>query len=194
EPGVEQRLDEPRPESAVFLGSGTVVRVVVARDHVERRTARNATAFVRDDLLEPPVRIGAAAEMDRRRRKAGGFAHCRPEPRMPNVLLQSRGGASETDAGPAPGRVDVVGQGDGETGFRVGGNAKSPAQPFQGRIERVEARPLGAEAPMLVARARVLLLDPRQVEEALGEVIALRTLPTGDSLPRVRVVGHVVLE
>ena len=38
------------------------------------------------------------------------------------------------------------------------------AQPFQRRIERIEARPLGAKAAVLVARA-VALLDAGEMEE-----------------------------
>src|SRR5437660_1161740 len=64
----------------------------------------------------------------------------------------------------------------------------------RGCVVRVERRPLGAEAAVFVARPRSLLFDARQVEEALGEVVALRTLPTVDPLPRLRVVGHVVAE
>ena len=73
------------------------------------------TALFRDDLLEPPIRVGAAREMERRRRETRGFAHGGPEARVAHVLLQPRGGTSEPDPRPAPQGVDVVRQRDRET-------------------------------------------------------------------------------
>ena len=108
--GLEQRLDEPRPKAAVLLRRSSVVRVVVAGDHVERRARRTAAAFLRDDLLEPPVRVGAAHAMQRRSGETGRFTHCRPEVRVTDVLLQPRSRAPQTDPRPAPRRVDVVRQ------------------------------------------------------------------------------------
>ncbi len=77
--------------------------------------------------------------------------------------------------------------------FAVLDDTELAAQPLERWVERVEARPLGAKAAVLVTWASSLL-DARQVEEALGDVVALRTLPALDSLPRVRVVRQVVAE
>jgi hypothetical protein len=66
-------------------------------------------------------------------------------------------------------------------------------QALERRIERVETRAGGAKAIVLVARA-VALLDPGEVEERLGEVVAVRALPAVDLGPGLFAVGKVVAE
>ena len=191
---AQERLDELWPKAAVFLRRASVVRVVVACDHVEGRAACTAAAFLRDDLLEPPVRIGATHAMQRCSRETRRFTHCWPETCMTDVLLQPRSRAAQADPRPAPGRVDVVRQRNGEAWTAGGRNTQPAAQPLERRVERVETRPLGAKAAVLITRARILLLDTRQMEEALGQVVALWTFPALHSLPGVGVVRHVVAE
>jgi hypothetical protein len=71
--------------------------------------------------------------------------------------------------------------------------AQTDAEPLDGWIERVEARRGCGEAPVLVARA-VELLDAGEVEERLGELVALRPRAPIDPLPRVAVVRQVAAE
>ena len=113
---------------------------------------------------------------------------------MTDVLLQPRSRAAQADPRPAPGRVDVVRQRNGEAWTAGERNTQPAAQPLERRVERVETRPLGAKAAVLITRACILLLDTRQMEEALGQVVALWTFPALHSLPGVGVVRHVVAE
>src|SRR5262249_49994283 len=59
--------------------------------------------------------------------------------------------------------------------------------------QRFEARPRREEPTVLVAAA-VALLDAREVEERLGEIVPDRTLAALDGFPRVGTVRDVVAE
>jgi len=187
--GRANRLDELRSQLGVALRCGAVVRVVVSGEDEEGRAGCSAAAFLCGDLLEPPVRVGAAQPVPRCDREAGRFAHRRTGARLEDALLDPGGSAADADARPAPRRVDVVREGDGE-GRRI--DTEPAAEPFQRRIEWVEARPLRAEAAVLVARA-VALLDTRQVEEPGGKIVG-GALAAVDLLPGCWVVGNVVAE
>ena len=192
--GLEQRLDEARPQPAVRLGGGAVVRVVMARDHVEGRAGRAAAAFLRQDLLEAPVGIRAAQAVQRHGREPCRLTHRGAEPRVANVLLQPCGRTAQADARPAPRRVDVVRERDREARSIVSrGDAELSPQTLERRIERIQAGPLGAKAAVLVA-GTVSLLDAGKMEEAVGEVVADRSLAAIDLLPGSGVVRQVVAE
>src|SRR5882724_8108766 len=85
-------------------------------------------------------------------------------------------------------------QRDREPRFAGVGDAELAAQSLQRRVERVETRPLGAEAAMLVPRACIPFLDTREVEEAFGYVVALGAFAALDSLPSVLGVRQIVTE
>src|SRR6476659_141071 len=135
-------------------------------EHEERRAVRAAPPLLRDDLVEAPVGLGSA-----------------------HVALEPARRAAQPDASPAPRVVHVVRQGDGE---RAVDDTELRAKQFERRVERVEARPFGAEAPVLVARP-VPLLDTRKMEEAGCEVV-LRELAAVDLLPGGCVVRDVVAQ
>src|SRR5262249_39352015 len=105
------------------------------------------------------------------------------------IALQPRGRAPEADPRPTPRVVHVVRECDGE---RPVCEAELLAQALKGRIERIEPRPLGAEAAVLVPRP-VALFDPREMEEAGGELV-LRKLTPPNQLPGLRVVRDIVAE
>jgi hypothetical protein len=88
-----------------------------------------------------------------------------------------------------------VGEGDGEAGAAPAGRIElqAAAQAIERRIERVERRGGGAKAIVLVARA-VALLDAGEVEERLGELVALRALSALDLRPGLFAVRKVVAE
>jgi len=151
--GLPQCLDELRPELVVRLGRRAVVRIVVSREHEERGTLRAVAPLLRDDLLETPVRVGAAHTVHGRRDERGGLAERRRKPNAQHVPLQPRGRPAHADARPAPRVVDVVREGDAE---RAVGEAELRAQPLQRRVERIETRPLGPKTAVLVVRARAL--------------------------------------
>src|SRR5207247_9386551 len=68
-----------------------------------------------------------------------------------------------------------------------------PAEPREGRVERVQARRRRAKAAVLVTRTRALL-DPREMEERLRELVPVRTLAALDELPGLGAVGEVIPE
>ena len=100
------------------------------------------------------------------------------------------------DAAPrTPTRVQRHGESTSCVSATVKGCGSTPsfdAQAFERRVERVEARPLGAEAAVLVAGA-VALLHAREVEERRGQVVG-GALAAVDLLPRLDVVWDVVAE
>src|SRR5439155_7293658 len=118
----------------------------------------------------------------------------RSEAGVPDVLLQPRSCTAQADPRPAPRCVDVVGQRDREPRSARVDDAELATQSLQRRIERIEIRPLGTEAAVLVPRAGIPLLDPREVEEAFGNVVPLGAFAALDSLPRVCVVWQIVTE
>src|SRR5439155_15553843 len=116
----------------------------------------------------------------------------RSEAGVPDVLLQPRSCTTQSDPRPAPRCVDVVGQRDREPRHARVGDAELAAQSLQRRVERIETRPLGTEAAVLVPRADIPLLDAREVEEAFGYVVVVGTFAALDSLPRICVVRQIV--
>jgi len=80
----------------------------------ERRRARTRAPLECRDLVEAPVRIGAAQAMQRRRGERRRFAERRRRACAKNVALHARGRAAQADPGPAPGIVDVVRERDRE--------------------------------------------------------------------------------
>ena len=123
-------------------------------------------------------------------------------------LAQARAGLAATEVGfacavarpdpdgrPLPRRVDVVGERDGEPGTapprRL--DAEPAPQPLERGVEGVERRAGRAKPRVLVAPA-VPLLDASEVEERLGELVALGELSPLDLLPRLRPVRNVVPE
>ena len=88
-----------------------------------------------------------------------------------------------------------MGQGDGEAGAVISRRLgpELPSQPLERRIERIEARPLCTEAAVLVPRGRPFL-DPRELEERFGELVAGRTFASVDLLPRLGPIGQIVAE
>src|SRR5436190_7952150 len=161
----------------------------MARQHEEGRAMGAAAPLFGDDLLEAPVRIGAAHAVDRRGGEGRRLAERGPEAHAERVSLQASSRGADADARPPPGVVDVVGERDGE---RRVADAELPAQALERRVERVEPRRFRAEAAVLVTRA-VPLLHTRKMEEAGGEVVAGQ-FPALDLLPRLRVIGDVVAE
>ena len=75
--GLEQRLDEPRPQPVVRLGRGAVGPVTVA-GHEEERRARAVRALLGGDLREAPVGIGAAQLVERHAREPARLVHGLP--------------------------------------------------------------------------------------------------------------------
>ncbi|TML02355.1 MAG: hypothetical protein E6G36_12020 [Actinobacteria bacterium] len=166
------------------------MRVVVAGEDEEGRAAGAPAAFLLDDLLEAPVRVGAAGAVQGRRGERRGLTERGRQASLQRVALQSGGGATQADARPAPGAVDIVREGDPE-GWA--GEPERAAQSFERWVEWVEARPLGAETSVLVPRP-VALLDAGEMEERLGEPVPGRALAALDLLPGRGVIGNVVSE
>ena len=88
-----------------------------------------------------------------------------------------------------------MGERDGEAGAAPARRLDSEPAPqtlerWVERLERGAGRP---EPAVLVARG-VSLLDAGEVEERLGELVALRPLAPGDLLPGLGPVGDVVPE
>ena len=88
-----------------------------------------------------------------------------------------------------------MGQGDCKTGavisWRLG--PELPSQPLERRVEWIEARPLRTEAAVLVPRGRPFL-DPCELEERFGELVAGRPFAAVDLLPRLGPIGQIVAE
>ena len=72
-------------------------------------------------------------------------------------------------------------------------HAELATEPLERRVERVEARGGGEEPPVPVA-LRPALLEPREVEEGGGELVALRQLAALGLLPGLGPVGDVVAD
>src|SRR3989442_1206264 len=185
---IERRivLEAPRPEGPCDAGTksdriGKAERGVIAQSELGER-------------CEVAVRIRAEEVVAVRRcgRERPRFGERRPEPRLTYVLLQARRRAQHAHAGPAPGSIDVVGQRHDEA-RPVVFDAKPAAEPLERRVERVEARPLGAKASVLVARTGSLL-DARKVEERLCQLVLLGALAAFYLLPRLGEVRDVVAE
>jgi len=187
---LEQRLDKTRPQALVAFRRRAVVRIVVRREDEEGGSRGAAAALLGHDLLEAPVRIRAAQSVQRCGRETGRLAHRRSEPDAEQVALQPRGGGAKPGARPTPRRVDVVGEGDDEA---CRPKSELLAETLERWIERVEARPFGAKAAVLVARA-FSLLDAGEVKERLGQVVRIGTLAALDLLPGLGPVGNVVPE
>src|SRR5204863_114886 len=92
---------------------------------------------------------GAEAERVRKSERRR-LAERRPEPRAEHVALEARRRAAHADARPSPRVVDVVRERDPERGIA---ETELLAQALERWIERIEPRPFGTEAPVLVARA-----------------------------------------
>ena len=190
----EDRLDQSRPKPLVGVGRRAVRRMAVA-GHEEERRPREPGPLDPHDPLERPVRVGASELVrgdarQRPRLTQGGAA-----PAGPGMALQARGGPAHADPRPAPGRVDVVGERDREARSRPAWrfDPEPGTEALERRVERVEARRGRRESPVPVPR-RAALLEAREVEERLGEIVADRTLASVDPLPGLRPVGHVVAE
>src|SRR5438477_259220 len=116
----------------------------------------------------------------------------RSEPCVQRAALEPCGSAAQADACPAPGRVDVVRESNGE-GCIAEPDPERAAQSLERRVERVERRPFAAETTVLVP-GRIQLFDPGEVEERLRELVPRRPLTAPDLFPRGCVVGEVVPE
>ena len=154
-------------------------------------------ACLRDpqDALEAPVRVGSPQLVERH-----GGERARLPRRLAAVarargVAQSRRSAPHPDRRPAPGRVDVVRETNGK--MRPGPprrlEAELPAQSLDRRVERVEAARGAGKAPVLVALP-VQLFHAGEVEEGLCEVVSGGPLATGQPLPSLLDVRHVVTE
>src|SRR3954468_5919080 len=174
--GPEQRLHQLRPQPLVRLGRGAVGPMAVTGQHEERRTGV-VLALFGGDLREAPVGIRSSQLVERHPHQAARLVHRRACPARESVTLQPRSGAEHADPGPAPGHVDVMRERDGEprspVARRLG--AQLPAQPFERRVEWIEAGRGGEEATVRIA-LRSPLLDPREVEEARRELVSMRPL------------------
>ena len=88
-----------------------------------------------------------------------------------------------------------MGKRDGEAGAAPARrlDAEPAAQTLERWVERLERGAGRPEPAVLVARA-VSLLEAGEVEERLGELVALRPLAPGNLLPGLGPVGDVVPE
>ena len=88
-----------------------------------------------------------------------------------------------------------MGERDGEAGAAPARrlDAEPAPQALERRVERIERRAGRTEPPVLVARA-LPLLDAGEVEERLGELVAVGPLSPLDLLPGLGPVGNVVAE
>ena len=68
-----------------------------------------------------------------------------------------------------------------------------PPESLEGRVERIEARPLGTKASVLVAPAATLF-HSGEVKEPVSQLVADGALAPLELLPRLGAVGHVVAE
>src|SRR5919204_1266990 len=188
-------VDEAPPQSLVGLRRCAVVRVAVSRKHEERAAGRTAPSRPVDDLAEAPVRIRPKHPMDRRKREPDPFAHCSAHTAVQQVVLCTCRSAAKADARPPPRSVDVVGQRDPEPGAvpALRFDTEPRAETFERRVERIEHGPRSAEATVLVARSADLL-QAREMEERIGEVVALWPFEPFDRIPRILAIRHVVAE
>ncbi len=191
---LQQRLDDAGPQPPVGLAREPVVRMRVLRHQEERRRGAGAPLVV-EDALEAPVGVCPAHEVQRHPGQGAGLAQSRPATQAEDLMLQPGGAPAHAEASPLPGRVDVVGEGYREArpspARRL--ELQLAAETLDGRVERVERRRRSAEAVVLVAPS-VALLDPREVEERLGQVVAGRPLAALDLLPGLGLVLHIVSE
>src|SRR5690349_7325521 len=106
----------------------------VPRHDVEGRAARAVRALLRRDLLEAPVRVGAAQLVD-------GDARERPR-LVERATLETRRRAADADPRPLPRDVDVMRERDREARIPVARRLEPElaAQPLERRIERIETR------------------------------------------------------
>ena len=184
-PARPERLDQARPQPVVRLGRSAVGGVAVSGHHEERR-AGVPLPFDGDDSLEAPVGIGAAQPVDGDAGERAGFTERRPPAAGEGMGLEPRCRPADSDRCPAPGRVHIVRERDGERRAAPARRlcAEPRAQPLEGRVERVETRCGDRKAAVLVARA-VALLDPGEVEERLCDLVPLRPLAALGLLPRL---------
>src|SRR5215208_605222 len=166
----------------------------MSRHHEERGTGA-ARAFDPHHSFEAPVRIGAAQAVDGDARKCARFPQRRATTACERVRLEPGGRPAHADRRPAPGCVDIVSERDGEARTSPARRLYPEAspQPFQRGIEWVEARSGGCEPPVPVAGPGSLL-DAREVEERVGDLVVLRALAAFDLLPRLRPVWKVDAE
>src|SRR5438067_134533 len=152
----------------------------------ERRPDRPVLPRFRADLAESPVRICSAQPMHGRMSECSRFAKGSAGTTVEEVRLQPGRRSAHADACPPPRGVDIVREGDRKAppvparGF----DPEPRAQSFERRIEWIERRPSCAEAAVRVAAA-LDFLDPRELEERLGEVVTDRTLPAFDRVPGI---------
>ena len=191
---LEERLDQPRAQPVVDLRREAVLHVAVAGEEEVGR-ARPAGALELGDAGEAPVGITAAEAVHRDGRQAAGLAKRVP----PGAGARAGGEAAyrvpNAPTRPAPGPVDVVGERDREAGAAPAGrlDPQTRAQPLQRRVERVEGRGGGRETAMAVALPAALL-EPGQMPEGAGELVALGALSPLDLRPGAGVVGHLLAD
>ena len=190
----EQRLDDARPELVVRLRRRPILDDPVRRHEKEDRRS-SAAPLQGGDAFEAEVRVGATQPVDRHGRQSTHLAPCGVASPLVHGGLQPAGAEPYALACPAPGNVDIVTQRHREAGTAParGLETELPAQSLERRVEGFETRGGGREAAVLVTRTRPLL-DAREVEERLGEIVALRALASLDLPPGTLPVGNVVAE
>ena len=163
--------------------------------HHEERGRRIAPPLVGEDAVEAPERVGSARLVERPAGQRARLAQAGAHPAAKQVGLRARSGAPKPGRGPLPRRVDVVGERDGEAGAaptrRL--DAEPAPQALERWVERLE-RGTGRPEPAVLVTSAGLLLDAGEVEERLGELVALGPLSPVDLLPGLRPVGDVVPE
>src|SRR5215218_3615160 len=168
--------------------------------HDEERRADAALPLATDNPLEAPVRVGAPDPVHRRDCERARLGDRGSEPAPADRLLDPRDSAAQTDPAPPPGHVDVVREGDGEAGAAPSRrlDAEPCPQALERRVERIERGPVGQEPAVLIEPRRLprplRLLDPRKVEERVGELVAGRALAGADTLPRLGRIRKLLSE